>query len=63
MTLSMTSGKCAACNFIVEVKEEGEGEKAIFQNPVQVDSNGNIVPGNAAEKINKKKYSGKTAEY
>ena len=54
MTLSMTSGKCAACNFIVEVKEEGEGEKAIFQNPVQVDSNGNIVPGNAAEKINKK---------
>ena len=50
----MTSGKCTACNFIVEVKEEGEGEKAIFQNPVQVDSNGNIVPGNAAEKINKK---------
>lgn len=38
MTISMTSGSCGACNFIVRVNEENK-------NTVQVDSNGNLKRG------------------
>lgn len=38
MTISMTSGSCGACNFIVRVNEEDK-------NIVQVDSNGNLKRG------------------
>ena len=38
MTISMTSGSCGACNFIVQVNEENK-------NTVQVDSNGNLKRG------------------
>lgn len=51
MSISMTSGKCGACTFPIRVKEEGENSN-VFRNPVQVDILGNIVPGNASEKIN-----------
>lgn len=37
MTISMTSGNCAACNFTIGVDEEYD------YNPVQVDSNGNLM--------------------
>lgn len=50
MALSFTSGKCGACTFTIKVKEEGENSN-VFRNPVQVDILGNIVPGNAADKI------------
>lgn len=51
MTISMTSGNCAACNFVIGVEEKIENSN-IFENSVQVDSNGNIVKGNFAEKVN-----------
>lgn len=54
MTISMTSGKCGACNFVIEAKEEGDNnKKTLFQNPVQVDERGNLVKGNYEQKINK----------
>lgn len=53
MTISMTSGDCGACNFEIQVLELTSSDgKQIFKNPVQVDSEGNLVAGNASEKIN-----------
>lgn len=53
MTISMTSGNCAACNFKIGVAED-EKVPNKFYNTVQVDEYGNIVPGNYAEKVNNK---------
>lgn len=49
MTLSLTSGNCSAANFEIAVVETGDGR---FLNPVQVDENGDIVPGGRTDKIN-----------
>lgn len=40
MTISMTTGNCGACNFVIGVSELSDGTLA---NPVQVDENGNLV--------------------
>lgn len=53
MTISMTSGNCAACNFKIGVAED-EKVPNKFYNTVQVDEYGNIVPGNYAQKVNNK---------
>lgn len=50
MTISMTSGNCAACNFKIGVAED-EKVPNKFYNTVQVDEYGNIVPGNYAQKV------------
>lgn len=52
MTISMTSGNCAACNFVISVLEveDKDNNITIFKNPVQVDSNGNIVTGSEDDK-------------
>lgn len=52
MTISMTSGNCAACNFVISVLEKTNEEtgQQTFKNPVQVDDNGNIVPGSTNDK-------------
>lgn len=54
MTISMTSGNCAACNFVISVLEveDKDNNITIFKNPVQVDSNGNIVTGSEDDKWN-----------
>lgn len=53
MTISMTKGNCAACNFVIGIsKDENNSNK--FYNPVQVDDNGNIVSGNKDDKVNEK---------
>lgn len=49
MTLSLTSGNCSAANFEIAVVETEDGR---FLNPVQVDDNGDIVPGGRTDKIN-----------
>lgn len=53
MTFNMTSGNCASCAFEVGVLEpklvDGHYE---FENPVQVDSNGNILSGSYKDKVN-----------
>lgn len=51
MTISMTSGNCAACNFKIGVAED-EKVPNKFYNTVQVDESGNIVPGNYDQKVN-----------
>lgn len=51
-TFSITSGNCGACNFKLSVLENTENGNQIFKNPVQVDSNGNIVAGNEKDKWN-----------
>lgn len=51
MTISMTSGNCASCNFEIGVVEKVVDGKEVFQNPVQVDSSGNIVAGSYADKV------------
>lgn len=51
MTISMTSGNCASCNFEIGVVETVVDGKEVFQNPVQVDSSGNIVAGSYADKV------------
>lgn len=51
MTISMTSGNCASCNFEIGVVEKVVDGKEVFQNPVQVDSSGNIVDGSYADKV------------
>lgn len=51
MTISMTSGNCASCNFEIYVVEKVVDGKEVFQNPVQVDSSGNIVAGSYADKV------------
>lgn len=52
MTFNMTSGNCAPCDFEVGVSEpklvDGHYE---FDNPVQVDDNGDIVDGSYADKV------------
>lgn len=53
MTISMTSGNCAACNFVIGVAED-ENVPNKFYNTVQVDENGNLVPGNYDQKVNNK---------
>lgn len=53
MTISMTSGNCAACNFVIGVAEDEKGPNK-FYNTVQVDESGNIVPGNYDQKVNNK---------
>lgn len=52
MTISMTSGNCAACNFVISVLEveDKDNNITIFKNPVQVDSSGNIVTGSVDDK-------------
>ena len=51
-TFSITSGNCGACNFKLSVLENTEDGNQVFKNPVQVDSNGNIVAGNEKDKWN-----------
>lgn len=51
-TVSMTSGACGACNFQIGVTEVTQEGKQVFRNPVQVDSKGDIVPGDYAQKVN-----------
>lgn len=51
MTISMTSGNCAACNFKIGVAED-EKVPNKFYNTVQVDESGDIVPGNYDQKVN-----------
>lgn len=51
-TVSMTSGACGACNFKIGVTEITQEGKQVFRNPVQVDSKGDIVPGDYAQKVN-----------
>ena len=51
MTISMTSGNCASCNFEIGVVETVVEGKEVFRNPVQVDSSGNIVAGSYADKV------------
>lgn len=51
-TVSMTSGVCGACNFQIGVTEITQEGKQVFRNPVQVDSKGDIVPGDYAQKVN-----------
>lgn len=53
MTISVTSGNCAACNFKIGVVESTKNSN-IFYNPVQVDNYGNIVSGNFEDKVNEK---------
>lgn len=52
MTFNMTSGNCAGCAFELGVSKprlvDGHYE---FDNPVQVDENGNIVSGNYDDKV------------
>lgn len=52
MTISMTSGNCAACNFVISVLEveDKDNNITIFKNPVQVDFSGNIVTGSEDDK-------------
>lgn len=53
MVVSMISGNCAPCEFEIVVKEitdEAAGT-VTFKNPAQVDSYGNMVPGNSKEKV------------
>lgn len=54
MTISMTSGACAACNFVISVLEvkSSDGRTSTFKNPVQVDDDGNILSGNQSDKWN-----------
>lgn len=40
MTISMTSGPCGACQFVIGVSDEEDGSQ---KNPVQVDANGNLL--------------------
>lgn len=53
MTFNMTSGNCARCAFEVGVSKpklvDGHYE---FENPVQVDENGDIVSGSYSNKVN-----------
>lgn len=51
-TVSMTSGASGACNFQIGVTEITQEGKQVFRNPVQVDSKGDIVPGDYAQKVN-----------
>lgn len=51
-TFSITSGNCSACNFKLSILENTEDGNQVFKNPVQVDSNGNIVAGNEKDKWN-----------
>lgn len=51
-TFSITSGNCAACNFVLSVLEKTIDGNQVFYNPVQVDSSGNIVAGNENDKWN-----------
>lgn len=51
-TFSITSGNCAACNFVLSILEKTIDGNQVFYNPVQVDSNGNIVAGNEEDKWN-----------
>lgn len=51
-TVSMTSGACGACSFQIGVTEITQEGKQVFRNPVQVDSKGDIVPGDYAQKVN-----------
>lgn len=53
MTISMTSGNCAACNFKIRIAED-EKVPNKFYNTVQVDNNGNLVAGDWDKKINSK---------
>lgn len=51
-TFSITSGNCGACNFKLSILENTEDGNQVFKNPVQIDSNGNIVAGNEKDKWN-----------
>lgn len=50
-TIEMTSGNCASCQFEIGVTKYQSGKSYKFQNPVQVDGNGNIVNGNYEDKV------------
>lgn len=53
MKISMTSGACASCSFEIAVvkKTSDDGKSFYFLNPVQVDSNGDIVAGDFEDKV------------
>lgn len=51
-TFSITSGNCAACNFVLSILKETVDGNQVFKNPVQVDASGNIVAGNQTDKWN-----------
>ena len=52
MTLNFISGSCAGCAFEVGVSEGRQvGNHYEFDNPVQVDESGNIVPGDFEAKV------------
>jgi len=53
--IEMTSGNCAGCKFQIGViqKANAEGTGYDFDNPVQVDDNGDIVDGDFGDKVNK----------
>lgn len=54
MTIQMTSGSCNGCKFKVQVVElEDETGLKYYKNPVQVYSDGSIVNGGYADKVNK----------
>ena len=48
----MTTGSCAPCEFEIGVSEaKNVGDHFEFENPVQTDGKGNIVPGGYEEKV------------
>lgn len=51
-TVKMASGNCAPCEFEIGVSEPRQvGDHYEFDNPVQVDANGNIVAGDFNDKV------------
>ncbi|MBD5381957.1 hypothetical protein [Clavibacter sp.] len=52
MTIQMTSGNCNGCKFKIQVKESKVDGFEVWENPVQVGSDGNIVDGDYTDKIN-----------
>lgn len=52
MTIQITSGACAGCKFKIQAEERvDEGGFNYYLNPVQVNSNGNIVAGDYNQKV------------
>ena len=52
MTIQMTSGKCNGCKFKIQVSVVEKDGVEDWYNPVQVDGNGDIMPGLQSDKIN-----------
>lgn len=51
MVFQMISGKCNGCKFNVKTYKVQVGSADVFYNPIQVDSNGNLVDGDYTERI------------